>query len=112
MAVPIIEVIVIPGIGCRTDMRGRKPDRLLKAAIFGTVRVGVAEVPLAEYSGAIAGSGKDLGHCGKVPTQQRSSAADVHGRGGECIAPSHQLRACWSTHGRYMEIGEPDSFRI
>ncbi len=110
--VDVVEVVVVKIPGGRRDARRLIPDGFLKPAVLRTVGVVVAQVPLAEQSGAVAGLGENLGHRWKVAAQIRAAAADVHRAVAQRIDPGHQLTARRRAHRGCVEIREANALRV
>src|SRR5437016_1027025 len=78
-------------------------DRLLEATLLRQVRIAVAQVPLAEVSGAIAVGGEDLRHRGNPPPDERPSGTDGRRPVVQGVEPRHQLAACRRAHWRHVK---------
>ena len=110
--VDVVEVIVVPDVGRRGDVRGREEERLLEAALLGPVGITVAEMPLAELARAVAAGREDLGHGREAAAEHRPAAADVHGAVGQGIPAAHELAARRRAHGRHVEIGQAEALAV
>ena len=109
---PGVGISVPPVLGGRGDVRRRKPQRLLEPAILGTIRIAVTQMPFAELPGAITGGGKQVGHGGQAPAQERAAAGDVHRSVAQGVEAAENFAAGWGAHRRDVKIGQPDALRV
>ncbi len=109
MAICVIEVIILPGVGDRPDMGRRKHERFIETTILRPIGIVVAEVPFTELPRDIAGLLQQLRHSRHFTAEQGSTTADVHGSVAYRIATGHQLAARGRTHRRDVKIDEPNT---
>ena len=110
--VGVVKVIVAPEIGCLSDPAAAVCDYGLKAAVKRSVRVVVAQMPLAEHAGAIAGVGKDIGHGHFGPAQDRSAPAGCPGAVADRATAGHEGAARRGAQGRDVEVAKAGGDRM
>ena len=102
--VGVVEVVVAPEVGYRADVGGGEPHRFVEAAVLRPEGVVVAEVPLAEHPGSVAGLREDVGHRRDLGPQQGATAADVDRAIPRGVHAGQQLSAGWRAHRRHVKV--------
>ena len=100
--------VVFPMIRQRGDAPGAVVDGLLETAVLRAVRVAVAEVPLAEVTGGVAGGGEEVGHGRQLRAHHRAALADRGAAVAHGVDARHELAARGRAHRGDVEVGEAD----
>ena len=104
--VGVVEVVVAPGVPRVADAAARVVDGFAKAALVRPVGRAVAEVPLAEVPGAVAGPGKRVSEGPLVGAQQRAAADGVPDAGAVAEMAGEQAGAGGGAGGADVVVGE------
>ena len=104
--VGVIEVVVAPVIRGLPNPAATMPDDILKAPVLRTMRSVVAEVPLADHPGHIAGAGKQVCDRLFVPVHHRAPRTGSVTRPCTGVIAGHQRRARGRAERADMEIRE------
>ena len=83
------------------------PERLAEPAVLRPQRVVVAEVPLAEQAGPVAGRGEQLRQRGHVRPHHRPAGGRVHDPGAVVVKAGQQARPRGRADRRDVEVLQP-----
>ena len=108
----VVGVVVAPGVGSITDAAAAEGERFVKAAILGAIGEIVAEVPLAEDTGAVAAGREELPERDLALAQQRSAHDRVPDSRARGVAPGHDGRARGRTGRIDVEVGQADALLV
>ena len=104
--VGVIEVGVVPEVGRLADAAAAVDVGFLEAAVLRLVGEAVAEVPLAEDAGGVAGLAEVVGDGGFVGAEKGAAHDGVPGAGAIGEAAGHEGGPCWGAGGGDVVVGE------
>ena len=104
--VGVIEVVVAPGVADVADAAAVVVHGAFEAALVGPERLAVAQVPLAELAGAVAGLAQGVGQGPLVLAQQRAPADGVPHPGAVAEVAGQQAGARGGAGGADVEVGK------
>ena len=105
-----VEVAAAAGrVGRLADAASLDHQGFLEALVDRPHRGIVAQVPLAEDAGSIAGRGEDFGERDFVGVHQGPAQVGIDDAGAEVVSPGEQTGARRRADGRDIEVLEPDA---
>jgi len=105
--VGVVEVVVAPVVGGVADAAAPVRDGVLEAALVRAEGLGVAEVPLAEVPGPVAGLLERVGERPLVFPEQRPPSNSMPDAGAVAVMAGEQPRARRRACGAHVEVSEP-----
>ena len=104
--VGVVEVVVPPRVAGVSDAAAGVVDRPLEPALVGAERLAVAQVPLAEVAGAVAGVAQRVRQRPLVLPQQRTAADGVPDAGAVAVVAGQQAGAGRRAGGADVKVRE------
>ena len=104
--VGVVEVVVAPGVADVADAAAVVINGAFEAAFVRAERLAVAQVPLAELAGAVAGLAQGVGQGPLVLAQQRAPADGVPHPGAVAEVAGQQAGAGGRAGGADVEVGK------
>ena len=107
-----VEVRVAPVVGQRGDAPRAVVQRFPEAAVLRAMGVAVAQVPLAEVPGGVAGAPEEIGHRRQFPAHHRTPLTDGGAAVAHRVDARQQLAACRRAHRRHVEVREAHALGV